>query len=99
MKAGGTLAVDLHDLAPDFQEKVCAPKWKQAFPLGLLRPEEWATCAAGVFIRAKGDGAPRVTKGFNVILLANQKPKDFEKELRDSLGFAWAGIRAIHLEH
>ena len=50
-----------------------------------------------MFVRAKGDGAPVIADSFRVVVLADQTPASYEKQLRPSLGFAWAVVEPIHL--
>lgn len=82
MKAGGTLVVDLYGQCPDFENKVAIKKYKGAFPIELFNPATQESCGKGIFVRANGDGAPKVKSGFAVVVVADQSPEKYQKELK-----------------
>mmetsp|Transcript_30088 Transcript_30088/g.78969 ORF Transcript_30088/g.78969 Transcript_30088/m.78969 type:complete len:590 (+) Transcript_30088:158-1927(+) len=95
MVAGGTAIFDLKDLSPNFIDKIGAKKYKGAVPATLFDPTKNAISAAkGIFVRAKGDPAPIVAPGFQVVILAQQKPKTFAKELKESFDAYWDNLEA-----
>ena len=96
MVAGGTLAVDMDNLAPDFENKVCVAKYKGAFPIDLFNPALQQKCTAGIFIRAKGEGAPKVDPKFSVMVIANADTKSYQKDLEKTLGpKVWDFLEAV----
>eukprot|EP00040_Diaphanoeca_grandis_P023700 m.129381 g.129381 ORF g.129381 m.129381 type:complete len:416 (-) comp29394_c0_seq2:113-1360(-) len=100
MISGGTLVIDIDDVAPDFVGHICSRKYKGAFPLGLFDVKKRSTCAAGVFIRAKGEGAPKIKDGFTVVLVANQASNKYVKALQKDLGpEVFDHLEAIEIAH
>jgi hypothetical protein len=95
MKSGGTLAIAMHDLVVDWEGKVFAKKHKGAFPKELFSPSRWNDAAASVFVRAKGDGAPKLSPGFNVVVVGVASEAAYGKLLKDGLAFAWSVLEAV----
>ena len=101
MRAGGTLVIDLRDMAVDWETKVFAPKHKGAFPRGLIAGSGhncWTAASKTAFVRAKGDGRPEVKLGFKVVLVANRPWVKLEQQLRPSLSFAWQSLEPLLLK-
>jgi hypothetical protein len=95
MKSGGTLAIAMHDLIVDWEGKVFANKHNGVFPKALFSPSRWNEAAASVFVRAKGDGAPKLSPGFNVVVVGVASEAAYEKLLKGSLEFAWGVLEAV----
>jgi hypothetical protein len=78
--------------------QIGAARFKGAFPPTLFDPSLHRDSAnGGIFVRAKGDGAPAVTPGFKVVVLAQQRWQDYEKELRQCFGQFWGSLSAIRI--
>ena len=98
MAAGGTAIVDLKGLAPDFIDKIGAKKYKGAFPPTLFDPtKNLASAKNGIFVRAKGDNAPTVATGFQLVVVAQQDPKRYTKELRGCFDVYWGNLQACRV--
>lgn len=80
------------------RQQIDAPRFKGAFPATLFDPLLYEESAkGGIFVRARGDGAPTVSPGFKVVVLAQQRWQDYDKELRPCFGSYWDKLSAIRV--
>ena len=98
MKTGAPLLFDLGSRCPPLRDRIWQnAKQKAKLPQSAFEAGDGAASATAraVFIRAKGDGPPKVTPGYCCAVLAQVAPTRHENELGSQLYLEHMGARVV----